>query len=79
MALTFKQYLRTRPATKSDVGQFVSAIRRDRRLRPISSWTDLERYLVRIAAEPDARTTARSQTPRRGMLVHVNGELLLVS
>jgi hypothetical protein len=59
VALTFKQYLRVRPATKSDVGQLVSAIRRDRRLRPISGWTDLERYLVRIAAEPDTRATAR--------------------
>ncbi|MBB5715412.1 hypothetical protein FHS94_002258 [Sphingomonas aerophila] len=59
MALTFKQFLRSRPATASDVGRFVSAARRDRRLGTCTCWKDLERYLLRIGAEPDARVAAR--------------------
>ena len=59
MALTFKQFLRSRPATAGEVGRFVSATRRDRRLGSCACWKDLERYLLRIRAEPDARLAAR--------------------
>jgi len=59
VALTFKQFLKSRPATANDVGRFVSATRRDRRLGTCIEWNHLERYLVRVAAAPEVRSAAQ--------------------
>lgn len=72
-ALTFRQYLKDRKVTDTAAGDFVADAKADRTMPDAKSWSELESYLVRRSAIPDA--IAAAKVVWRGYLAKRNAKI----